>query len=291
MIAFIERLSTSRVYRCYFIYKANMENYKVYKHTFPNNKVYIGITKNNVSRRWINGNGYNSQYVYRAIKKYGWGNIKHEVLFENLTKEEAEQKEINLIAYYKSNQTQYGYNVSGGGNHAGIMAEKTKEKLRQIHKGKVLSETTKEKIRKARSRQIISEETKQKLRAKNLGKKLSEEHKNKIALANTGKKMSEETKQKIRKANLLENLSPEVLQRRREAQKRKTYRDSPETRKIKSEKMRCRNGKKILCVELNKEFGSIKEASRQLGLLRTSISSVCNGHAKSIKGYHFIKLN
>ena len=45
MIAFIERLSTSRVYRCYFVYKANMENYKVYKHTFPNNKVYIGITK------------------------------------------------------------------------------------------------------------------------------------------------------------------------------------------------------------------------------------------------------
>lgn len=268
-----------------------MENYKVYKHTFPNNKVYIGITKNNVSRRWINGNGYNSQYVYRAIKKYGWENIKHEVLFENLTKEEAEQKEINLIAHYKSNQTQHGYNISGGGNHAGIMAETTKEKLRQINKGKILSENTKEKIREARSRQIISEETKQKLRAKNLGKKLSEEHKKKISFSNTGKKRSEETKQKLRKANLLENLSPEVLQRRREAQKRKTYRDSAETRKIKSEKMRCRNGQKILCIELNKEFGSINEAGRQLSLRSSSISRVCNGKRKTYNGYHFIKLN
>lgn len=268
-----------------------MDNYKVYKHTFPNNKVYIGITKNNVARRWMNGNGYNSQYVYRAINKYGWDNIKHEVLFENLTKEEAEQKEISLIAHYKSNKTQHGYNISCGGNYAGIMAETTKEKLRKIHKGKVLSEITKEKIRKARSKQIISEETKQKLRAKNLGKKLSEEHKKKIAFSNTGKKMSEEAKQKLRKANLLENLSAEVLQRRRDAQKRKTYRDSAETRKIKSEKMKCRNGKKILCVELQKEFGSIKEASRQLGLSRTSISRVCNGERKTYKGYHFIKLN
>jgi hypothetical protein len=38
---------------------------------------------------------------YNAIKKYGWENIKHEVLFEGLTKQEADKKEIELITYYK----------------------------------------------------------------------------------------------------------------------------------------------------------------------------------------------
>lgn len=253
-----------------------MENYKVYKHTFPNGKVYIGLTSQEPKKRWgSDGNGYYGQkYIYRAIKKYGWKNIKHEILFDNLSRKESEYKERFLISLYQSNKRQYGYNIDNGGSGAGRLSEETKEKIRE-----------------ARSRQIISEETKQKLRAKNLGKKLSEEHKKKISFSNTGKKMSEETKQKLRKANLLENLSPEVLQRRREAQKRKTYRDSAETRKIKSEKMRCRNGQKILCIELNKEFGSIKEAGRQLSLRSSSISRVCNGKRKTCNGYHFIKLN
>lgn len=91
--------------------------YCVYKHTFPNNKVYIGITSLNPLRRWKqNGMGYKGQrFVFNAILKYGWDNIKHEILYSNLTKEEACQKEIELIAEYKSNNRKYGYNISIGG--------------------------------------------------------------------------------------------------------------------------------------------------------------------------------
>ena len=91
------------------------DSYCLYMHTFPNNKKYIGITKQKTSKRWSNGKHYKSQVVGRAIQKYGWDNIKHEILFSNLTKEQAMEYEQNLIKKYKTNQKKYGYNKSIGG--------------------------------------------------------------------------------------------------------------------------------------------------------------------------------
>lgn len=88
----------------------------VYIHIFPNGKVYIGITGRNPIKRWRNGLGYtHNNYLKSAIEKYGWENIKHEILFDGLTKEEAEAKEVELIAEHKSNQREFGYNLSSGG--------------------------------------------------------------------------------------------------------------------------------------------------------------------------------
>lgn len=91
-------------------------SYCVYKHTTPSQKVYIGITSMNPLKRWRNGNGYrNNFHFWNAIVKYGWDNIQHEILCEGLSKEEACQKEIKLIALYKSNNPDCGYNNSIGG--------------------------------------------------------------------------------------------------------------------------------------------------------------------------------
>ena len=91
--------------------------YSVYLHTFPNGKRYVGVTRQNPLNRWNNGYGYrNQKLIFRAILKYGWDNIKHEVLFSNLSKKEAEEKEIELIALYKSDNPQYGYNILRGGD-------------------------------------------------------------------------------------------------------------------------------------------------------------------------------
>lgn len=61
--------------------------YSVYKHTFPNGKVYIGMTSRKPKDRWHNGKGYKTQsLIHKAIQEYGWNNVKHEILFENLTK-------------------------------------------------------------------------------------------------------------------------------------------------------------------------------------------------------------
>lgn len=127
--------------------------YTVYMHITPNNKRYIGITMKEPKLRWRNGSGYlNNNHFHKAILKYGWNNIKHEILFTNLSKEEAEQKEIELIAKYNTTNRKYGYNNDNGGKTIGTHSEATREKLRLSHQGKrpyiKKSEDEKEKHRK-----------------------------------------------------------------------------------------------------------------------------------------------
>ena len=116
-------------------------NYTIYKHTTPSNKVYVGITKQNPINRWRNGKGYKkNKHFFSAILKYGWENIKHEILFENLSREEATNKEIELIKQYKSNKRNYGYNNSIGGEKGALgnhhkLSLKTKKKMSIARKG------------------------------------------------------------------------------------------------------------------------------------------------------------
>lgn len=87
----------------------------VYKHTCPNGKVYIGITKKRPKDRWANGAGYATQFFGKAIRKYGWENIKHEIIADGLTEDEARKKEIEQISLNKSHNPKYGYNCTDGG--------------------------------------------------------------------------------------------------------------------------------------------------------------------------------
>ncbi|GEM_PF-2405768 len=112
-------------------------NYTVYKHTAPNGKVYIGITCKTTTARWNNGNGYKKNtHFFNAIQKYGWEHIQHEVLYTGLTKEEAEQKEIELIAEYKSNDEKYGYNKSTGGECGATGCHRSRETRAKMSKAK-----------------------------------------------------------------------------------------------------------------------------------------------------------
>ena len=145
----------------------NERTYKVYKHTLPkevsgkeNDMVYIGITcKKNVKQRWLRGRGYDwNLHFSNTIKKYGWDNLLHEVLFDNLTKEEAEQKEIELIAYYDSTNPKMGYNLSLGGSSFGKHSERTKQLISQKNKGKERSEEFKKRLSEAHKGRPKSEE-------------------------------------------------------------------------------------------------------------------------------------
>ena len=108
----------------------------VYMHICPNNKKYIGITSRQPEVRWgSNGAGYrNSVAFYNAIKKYGWNNIEHKIIFTNLLIEEADRKEKFLIKYYNTTDRRYGYNIAHGGysNKLGIyLTDEEKEKFRK----------------------------------------------------------------------------------------------------------------------------------------------------------------
>lgn len=112
------------------------KKYYVYKHTSPSNKVYIGITIN-PKKRWNKSHYKYNEHFNNAINKYRWNNFNHEILFSNLTIEEAKQKEIELIAYYDSTNPSKGYNISLGGD---IMSESSIKKISKIRKKQGLLE-------------------------------------------------------------------------------------------------------------------------------------------------------
>lgn len=121
-----------------------MRNYCVYCHTFPNGKRYFGITKSSPIQRWhSDGSGYSKEHqpaMYNAIKKYGWENIKHDILFENLTCEEAKDLEVELIEKYKTNchSGKQGYNMTNGGDgaHGHIVTDEARKLMSFARQGK-----------------------------------------------------------------------------------------------------------------------------------------------------------
>ena len=192
-----------------------MNSYIVYKHTSPSNKVYIGITKQEPLKRWGNGCNYaNNKYFTMFIKKYGWSNFKHEILFEGLTFEEAKNIEQKLISEYRSSESDFGYNITLGGESGfgNKHTEETKKKISKSEKGRVSpmkgrhhSEETKKKISLAnkgitrRNGFVMSEETKKKISESEKGKPKpkpkTKEYKEKMRNAKLGVKF--DTKRKI----------------------------------------------------------------------------------------------
>ena len=116
--------------------------YTVYKHISPSGKVYIGITKRKPEYRWNKGKGYREDQLlfYRAIKKYGWDNFTHEILYTGLSEKDAKNIEISLIRQYKS--LGMSYNITDGGdggrglhNKRKKMSDETKLKMSKSRKG------------------------------------------------------------------------------------------------------------------------------------------------------------
>lgn len=164
-----------------------MENsFVVYKHTCPNNKVYIGITKVNPIKRWSKGRGYiNNIHFYRAIQKYGWDSIKHEIVCSELTEDEAKKIEIALISAYNSVNPLYGYNQTLGGDYRCKMSEEVRQKMISKLKGQVRTEEQKlrykEAARRRPKREHLSEEHKDNISKSLIG--------NKRALGNTANRV------------------------------------------------------------------------------------------------------
>lgn len=108
-------------------------NYILYMHISPSNKYYIGITSQNIEKRWQNGYGYKTnKHFWRAIQKYGWDNFEHKILKQNLTKEKAEELEIYYIQKYNSTNVDFGYNKAPGGKLLPKFTEETKRKCQKI---------------------------------------------------------------------------------------------------------------------------------------------------------------
>lgn len=136
--------------------------YSVYKFTFPNGKLYIGMTSQKPSRRWQNGEGYKKcPLVYKAIQKFGWNNIKKDILYIFKTEKEALNKEKELIALYKLTDTDFGYNLHEGGTPTGsssFLTEEGRQKIIATHTGRPMSDYTKQRIRESQTGRKKSKE-------------------------------------------------------------------------------------------------------------------------------------
>lgn len=121
---------------------ASEKSYIVYKHVNKyNGKVYIGMTSKTLSKR-MNSGYYDNKYFHSDIIKYGWEGFDSVVIASNLSIDEAEQLEIDLIKEFNSTNSDYGYNKSIGGlrKHKGCkMSNESIEKCRKgamyIHRG------------------------------------------------------------------------------------------------------------------------------------------------------------
>lgn len=116
--------------------------YTVYMHEHKENgKKYIGITCQDVYKRWGNGRCYKiGSYFRRAIDKYGWDMFRHQILYTDLSYQDACRLEAELIAKYRTNEREYGYNNSSGGEKGALgnhhaLSEETKAKMSKAKRG------------------------------------------------------------------------------------------------------------------------------------------------------------
>lgn len=155
----------------------NENTYAVYKHTSPSGNYYIGITKygDNLNKRWRDGRHYKECHAfYRAIQKYGWNNIKHSIIINNLSKKEAEFFEKLFIKIYKKCERCYNICDGGLGVPGVFQSSEWKNKKRVMPRGEKshmfgrhLSQETRQKIRETHTGPLSNR----------YGAKLTDQHK------------------------------------------------------------------------------------------------------------------
>lgn len=229
-------------------------NYKVYVHeNKTNHKKYIGITRRPLKWRWgKEGRNYGkTSYIRRAFDKYGWDNFEHKLLLCNLTMEEAEMFEKELIKYYKTTQIEFGYNIALGGM---VKKETSVELRKRISKGKCNSGIESEKIICLDNKIVYNSPIEAALE---LGLKCSF--------------ITEQLKKdKIKSVKgyhfiLLKDYNPN-----------KIYDLSTGV------------GRSIVCTDTGEVFSSAKECAKKMKFKTNSvILEVCKGRVKHAYGYHF----
>lgn len=250
-------------------------NYAVYIHINKiNNKKYIGITQQKLKKRWgSNGIGYkNNVYFWRAIKKYGWDNFDHLILFENINELTAKETEKYLISKYNTCNVNYGYNISFGGDGT---------------YGYHHTDETKEKIRIKSSQHKHTNETK-KLLSNMSSIKVVQLSKSDGSLINIFDSMILAGKET--------GISDKHISRCCNKERKSTggfywmFYNEYVSNGFDNSLFNNDNCRKVICLETNEVFNSIKEASVIKNIHNVSIFNCCKGKSKTAGGYKWMYL-
>lgn len=232
--------------------------YKIYKYTNKNNgKVYIGQTSKTLQERALsNGSNYKeSPRFYNAIKKYGWDSFIPEIIEDNLTVDEANQKECYYISLYNSTNPTFGYNILFGGNNSRVPDSAKK----------IISQKAKERYKDKRNNPMF-------------GKHHSKESIEKMSLSKIGRK------------NPMYGTHWNETQKKFCGTKGKTLNLTSDHRKQLIERARnlgFSNAKKIRCIEDNIIFDSLTKAANYYSVNPATLCGQLNGRQKTCKGRHF----
>ena len=270
----------------------------VYKFTSPSGKSYIGIT-NNLRRRIAEHKRLSKtlkKAFYNAINKYGFDNFTFEILEEyNIKDKDKLLSKLNEMEMYyidKYDTFKNGYNSTLGGDGTKGMSgelnpfynkkhtEEAKKKMSEKHKGKVLSNEHKNKIAKS---------TKEALSNLPLDKKMKmmpvPKNKKKVICLET-QVIYNSTCECSDMLNISRSDIRKVCNGERIKAKNLTFRFI-ENGEIKEVNPTNKAKKRILCINTNKEYESITEASKELNVKHQHISAILNGRQKTTKGYSF----
>lgn len=275
--------------------------YTVYRLTSPSKKVYIGITSQPVNKRWNKGTGYKRcPAMYNAIKKYGWENIKKEILLENTTENEAKELETLLIKLHRSNVSKYGYNRTEGGDgtKGHYPSEETRRKMGEAHKGnkyclgKKLSEERKRQIserekgaKNPRARKVICLETlkvydtltqaREETGATKITECCSHYYKHKSSAGLHWEYYDDRLSDSDYK-DILERLLKEEYENKHKS-------PTEENRRKTSE----RSSVSVICVETGTIFNSLEDACQTYNICKANLCNCCRGKRNTAGGYHW----
>jgi hypothetical protein len=222
----------------------------VYQHIRLDNSTifYIGIGSDSTYKRA--NNKYNRNQVWKRIsKKYGYS---VEIIYDNITWEDACNKEIELIKKYGRINLGSGDLVNmtdGGEGLIGLIhTEDHRKKNSDSNKGKKKSEEFVEKLRN----RTVSDETKLKISVSNRGKKRTVDQRQKMKDSLKGKYIGEnnhffgknhtdESKNKISKAAKGRKLSVDIKEKIGKSNTGKTHPHTQETKEKLSYSAKLRN--------------------------------------------------
>jgi len=274
-------------------------NYKIYMYTNKiNGKKYIGQTSQTLKRRaGSNFVGYKSSPIfYEAIKKNP-NDFESIILLENLTHEEANIKEEELIKKYNLQDENFGYNIQPGGSSF-IMNEKIKKKIGECTKN---SKKFQKNNFEAHAKSVVgldieSRTFKVYLSATDAANDIKTSRGNISSMCRgEGRAISLKGKIWFFEKDFDENLVDEYIQN---YQKRNSNKYSEERNKKIGEskkkkykenpKMYAYNEKKVQCIETGEVFDSLTKAAKAKNIKAPSnIRNAANGKRQTAAGLHW----
>jgi len=238
----------------------------VYRHvrTDKNQPFYIGIGTDNSYRR--SRSKCNRNRYWKNITNCTDYNI--DIIFDDLTIEEAKLKEIEFISLYKrisDGGTLCNITIGGDGTLGYRHSEETKKKIAESNKSENIS--IENRMKKSNYAKNRTEEHRMKLSRSMSGKIFSEESRKKMSLSRTGKIASMETRLKISKSNTGKKHSKESIDLM---------------------KHNCHLSKTVLCLNNGIYYDSSIEAAIAFGLNPNTVHRVFNGKYKNRFGLIYV---